>query len=149
MCLIIVLQNSNGVVKLVDFGMYDEIEAQQTPSVRCKKYWSLERFQRGEINYATDIWACGMIILQFVLHRYPIDMMYANANDSHVLVDELRRLDVDQQLKDAKTLSPGTEFISLALTKDPEKRPSAEELITKCSWFSESDMNKYQQVRCC
>lgn len=127
-----ILLTEEGDVKLADFG----VSAQITATISKRKsfigtpYWmapevaAVER--KGGYNHQCDIWAIGITAIElaelqppmFDLHPMRALFLMSKSNFK------------PPTLKDKARWSPDFhQFVKLALTKNPKKRPSAERLI--------------------
>lgn len=133
-----ILVNSKGLVKLADFGMAG-LGNKETRKVfktflgTCL-FMSPERIEGKEHSFDSDIWSLGLSLAQLLLGRSPIcqqaywDIVMQhkqnesenNADpDAHLKVD-FGGVDISSQFKD---------FLSLCLRMNPDKRPSAYQLL--------------------
>ena len=68
------LINSEGQVKIADFGVSGQIEntlEYKHSWVGTATYMSPERFKGEPYNHDTDIWSLGLAIIECALGRYP------------------------------------------------------------------------------
>lgn len=122
-----VLINNRGEVKLADFGVSAQLN--QTIAKRCTvigtPYWmSPEVLTQNNYNYRADIWSLGITAIEM-----------ATGNPPHHEVHPMRAIFMIPNKPPPKLPEDGDfseefrEFVSLCLTKNPEDRPSALELL--------------------
>ncbi|EGC31385.1 hypothetical protein DICPUDRAFT_95528 [Dictyostelium purpureum] len=120
-----ILITKEGVVKLADFGVASQIseETQLRFSVVGTPYWmSPEAIQISGCSSASDIWslACSMIELLQLHPPYhnlqPMSAMFKIVQDEHPPYPE----NISKEFED---------FLNQSFQKDPNKRPTASELL--------------------
>ncbi|XP_059159116.1 mitogen-activated protein kinase kinase kinase kinase 5-like isoform X1 [Physella acuta] len=127
-----ILVTDEGDIKLADFGVSAQITA-----TMCKRksfigtpYWmapevaAVER--KGGYNQQCDIWAVGITAIEFAELQPPM----FDLHPMRALFLMSKSGFKPPQLKDKNKWTPVFQnFIKVALTKNPKKRPSAEKLI--------------------
>ena len=143
-----VLLNSEGQVKVSDFGISCALEntLSSGSSVGSFKYMSLERLRSEKYDSSSDIWSVGVMVMQLWTKIYPFH--YA-ASGPIELLTELEIIDLDDYLLDLKFPDSLRAFISCMMSRNPEERWSADDLINRHPWFRSNgitDMTSAQAV---
>ncbi|XP_017790222.1 PREDICTED: mitogen-activated protein kinase kinase kinase kinase 5 [Habropoda laboriosa] len=138
-----ILLTENGDVKLADFG----VSAQITATINKRKsfigtpYWmapevaAVER--KGGYNQLCDIWACGITAIELAELQPPM----FDLHPMRALFLMSKSGFKPPTLKDRDKWSPTFHnFVKVALTKNPKKRPTAEKLLQHA--FFQGEMNK-------
>lgn len=69
-----ILLNSNGEVKLTDFGISKHLELTLglcNTFVGTSAYMSPERISSADYSYPSDIWSLGVVLIEFATGEYP------------------------------------------------------------------------------
>ncbi|XP_006607751.1 mitogen-activated protein kinase kinase kinase kinase 5 isoform X7 [Apis dorsata] len=138
-----ILLTEAGDVKLADFG----VSAQITATINKRKsfigtpYWmapevaAVER--KGGYNQLCDIWACGITAIELAELQPPM----FDLHPMRALFLMSKSGFKPPTLKDRDKWSPTFHnFVKIALTKNPKKRPTAEKLLQHT--FFQGEMNK-------
>ncbi|XP_044599606.1 mitogen-activated protein kinase kinase kinase kinase 5 isoform X8 [Cotesia glomerata] len=138
-----ILLTESGDVKLADFG----VSAQITATINKRKsfigtpYWmapevaAVER--KGGYNQLCDIWACGITAIELAELQPPM----FDLHPMRALFLMSKSGFKPPTLKDRDKWSPTFHnFVKIALTKNPKKRPTAEKLLQHA--FFQGEMNK-------
>ncbi|XP_033211274.1 mitogen-activated protein kinase kinase kinase kinase 5 isoform X3 [Belonocnema kinseyi] len=138
-----ILLTETGDVKLADFG----VSAQITATINKRKsfigtpYWmapevaAVER--KGGYNQLCDIWACGITAIELAELQPPM----FDLHPMRALFLMSKSGFKPPTLKDRDKWSPTFHnFVKVALTKNPKKRPTAEKLLQHA--FFQGEMNK-------
>ncbi|XP_078724181.1 mitogen-activated protein kinase kinase kinase kinase 3-like isoform X4 [Lampetra fluviatilis] len=138
-----ILLTDHGDVKLADFG----VSAQITATIAKRKsfigtpYWmapevaAVER--KGGYNQQCDVWAVGITAIELAELQPPL----FDLHPMRVLFLMSKSGYQPPKLKDKGRWSPVFHnFIKLALTKNPKKRPAAEKLLTHA--FFQQPLNR-------
>ncbi|XP_035741943.1 mitogen-activated protein kinase kinase kinase kinase 5-like isoform X3 [Vespa mandarinia] len=138
-----ILLTEAGDVKLADFG----VSAQITATINKRKsfigtpYWmapevaAVER--KGGYNQLCDIWACGITAIELAELQPPM----FDLHPMRALFLMSKSGFKPPTLKDRDKWSPTFHnFVKVALTKNPKKRPTAEKLLQHA--FFQGEMNK-------
>jgi serine/threonine protein kinase len=137
-----ILINSDGIVKLTDFGIAKTLENTEDLSntfVGTKNYMSPERILGQDYSYSSDIWSLGLVVYELATGLFPY-------NFSKVYIEH-----VDSILKDPEPTLPNNgvysaelqNFLTRCLKKNPLERDSAAELSAH-PWilkYSDEDAN--------
>lgn len=124
-----ILINSEGYVKLTDFGIAKTLENTNdlcTTFVGTKTYMSPERILGNQYSFSSDIWSLGLIVFEMATGQFPY-------NFSKVYIEHMDSIlkDPEPTLTDDGTFSPELQhFITRCLKKDPKDRDSVVELCT-------------------
>ena len=123
-----VLLNSRGEVKISDFGLSAELDSTKemcATFIGTHAYMSPERLGGKQYSFASDIWSLGITLVECALGQFPYTA-YTGSN-YFVLLSQILN-DPPPQLPE--TFSQAfRDFILLCLCKEPEQRPSAEQLL--------------------
>ncbi|KAL0217274.1 hypothetical protein RCL1_007855 [Eukaryota sp. TZLM3-RCL] len=99
-------------VKLCDFGIARDLNATVIKtSIGTESFMAPEMFANQPYGTAVDIWALGVVLYFIIEKKYPFDSPLQLFTSEAVISE-----------------SPFKEIISQLLTKDPNKRPSADQL---------------------
>ena len=122
-----ILINSDGVVKLTDFGIAKSLNNTADFShtfVGSKNFMSPERMTGDNYSYPSDVWSFGLVVYELATGNYPFDSGNDFLSQITSIVDGPEP-EIDKNLF-SKELS---EFVGLTLKKDPGKRMSVIELL--------------------
>lgn len=133
-----ILVNSRGSIKLCDFGVSGElINSIADTFVGTSTYMSPERIKGAKYSVKSDVWSLGLSLLELAIGRFPFDAdgtsagTRASAGPMGIL-DLLQKIvnEPAPKLPKNKAFPPSLEkMIEHCLIKDPEKRPSPQELL--------------------
>lgn len=131
-----VLINSRGSIKLCDFGVSGElVNSIADTFVGTSTYMAPERIQGEKYTVKSDVWSFGLTIMELAIGKFPF-----NTNE-HIDEDDSGPagiLDLLQQIvnEPAPKLPKSDAFPSIledmiqkCLFKEPEKRPTPQELF--------------------
>lgn len=135
-----VLVNSRGQIKLCDFGVSSELDNSVADTfVGTGTYMAPERIQGSPYTVKSDVWSVGLTLMELAIGKFP----FGNNSDSE---DEPSGpqgiLDLLQQivLEPAPKLPKSDAFpqiledvVAKCLMKDPEQRPTPQELYVSSS----------------
>ncbi|XP_014511400.1 mitogen-activated protein kinase kinase kinase YODA [Vigna radiata var. radiata] len=121
-----ILVDTNGRVKLADFGMAKHITGQSCPlSFKGSPYWMAPEVIKNSngCNLAVDIWSLGCTVLEMATTKPPwsqyegVAAMFkiGNSKELPTIPDHLS--------------SEGKDFVRKCLQRNPHNRPSASELL--------------------
>ena len=124
-----VLINSQGIVKLTDFGLaraMGDSQAMCATFVGTYKYMSPERIVNKEYGFASDIWSLGLTLIECATAGYP----YEKDPESCTYIEMVQTI----LESDPPSLPDGFSnefhtFIAHCVKKEPEKRLPANILI--------------------
>lgn len=122
-----VMVSTKGEVKLGDFGFAAQVvqECIRKGAITYNPSWMAPELITGQnYNDKVDIWAFGILLIELAEGQPP----YANENPMKVIYNIEKNPPPTLQNKLRWSLEFRS-FVNLCLTKDPEQRPSAQELI--------------------
>eukprot|EP01125_Pyxidicula_operculata_P014199 TRINITY_DN4723_c0_g1_i1.p1 TRINITY_DN4723_c0_g1~~TRINITY_DN4723_c0_g1_i1.p1 ORF type:complete len:337 (-),score=29.26 TRINITY_DN4723_c0_g1_i1:178-1188(-) len=132
-----ILLNSEGCVKITDFGVSGEIAntgAFAKTFVGTVKYMSPSRIKGNEHSAKSDLWSAGLVILECALGKYPYD-----SDDATFFSRLYDIVNKPAPLPDSNKFSPEfIDFISLCLQKEEDKRPDCATLLNH-PWIKTSE----------
>jgi len=122
-----ILLNNKGEVKLADFGVSAQLN--QTVAKRCTvigtPYWmSPEVLTQNAYSYNSDIWSLGITAIEMALGSPPHSEIHPMR-----AIFKIPNAPPPTLPEDSEYSSDFREFLAQTLTKNPDKRPSAAELI--------------------
>jgi len=127
-----ILVNSQGVVKLADFGVSGEIAntaAFANTFIGTIKYMSPNRIKGNKHSSKSDIWSFGIVVLESAIGEYP----YGNIPNYFLFLQKV--VSIPPPIPPEGTFSQEFDnFISLCLQKEEEKLPLTSVLL-KHPWI--------------
>lgn len=124
-----VLLSAEGRAKISDFGIsaqLDSIAGSCHEFVGTTCYMSPERLSADAYSYSADIWSAGLIFLELMIGRYP----YPPTDNNFVLVAQIQDGEAPRVPDNGGFSAEISEFVHVALVKEPTARPSASQLLT-------------------
>ena len=134
-----VLINSDGHVKISDFGIAKELDSTQALSntaVGTFKYMSPERLLGSRYDKSADIWSVGVMLVELWTHKYPFSYCCATPID---LISELETFDFDSLCPKEKFPRHMKLLIQCMLKYHPNERKDCHQLL-QSSWFLKFDL---------
>jgi serine/threonine protein kinase len=127
------LINSNGEVKVTDFGVSAELQstfAMCGTFVGTFKYMSPERIKNAPYSYMSDIWSFGLVVMECATGQYPFH------EHSNCIEMAQTILDADVPQLPGGQFSPELiDFCAQCLHRDPTRRLPAEMLL-RSPWLA-------------
>lgn len=127
-----ILINSDGIVKLTDFGISRTLENNQNFSqtfVGSRSYMSPERITGKKYSYPSDIWSVGLVIYELATGEEP----YGSGSDFLTQITKIVE-EQEPRLNENYFSKEFCDFIEKTVKKEPEKRANIEELL-KHPWI--------------
>ena len=122
-----ILINSDGIVKLTDFGIARTLENNQKFSktfVGSRSYMSPERITGKVYSFPSDIWSVGLVIFELATGIEP----YGGGDDFLTQITKI--VEYDEPRLDEKIFSKEfCDFIEKSVKKEPEKRADVDGLL--------------------
>lgn len=120
-----ILINSDGIVKLTDFGIARTLDNQKYSKtfVGSRSYMSPERISGKIYSYPSDIWSVGLVIYELATG--------IEAYDGADFITQITQIvEQDEPRLDGKIFSKELcDFIEKSVNKEPEKRADVDELL--------------------
>ena len=142
-----ILVNSRGSIKLCDFGVSGElINSIAQTFVGTSTYMAPERIQGAQYSVKSDVWSLGLSLLELAIGRFPFDADCASAGTrasagTYGILDLLQRIvhEPAPRLPKNPAFPVSLEkMIEQCLIKDPDKRPSPEDLLVSSLFLPNS-----------
>ncbi|XP_059650911.1 serine/threonine-protein kinase BLUS1 [Cornus florida] len=141
-----ILMDSNGAVKLADFGVSASIyepssgrgssgsSSGRLTDVAGTPYWMAPEVIHSHTGYSfkADIWSFGITALELAHGRPPLSHLPPSKSLFMKITKRFRFSDYEkiyQSLKNKKFSKSFKDMVALCLDQDPSKRPSAEKLL--------------------
>ncbi|HLP83768.1 MAG TPA: protein kinase [Phycisphaerales bacterium] len=132
-----ILINTNGVAKVLDFGIARaaETDANQSQATRegqligTPSYMSPEQLLEGDVSTASDIYALGVIAYELFTHRLPIDLSTAPIAKAAAILADARVPPVSQF--DRSLRGDGETIIAKAMSSDAKRRYASAEALAE------------------
>jgi mitogen-activated protein kinase kinase len=135
-----ILVNSRGQIKLCDFGVSGElINSIANTFVGTSTYMAPERIKGAQYSVKSDVWSLGLTLLELAIGRFPFDADGSSAG-TRASAGPMGILDLLQKIvnEPAPRLPKNVAFplslelmIEHCLIKDPDRRPSPEDLLVR------------------
>lgn len=136
-----ILVNTDGIIKLTDFGITRTLEFTEDFSVSyvgTKNYMSPERIEGKKYSYASDVWSLGLVIFELATGEFPFKN---DKNDMLLLLNALLYEKEPRLPDDGKYSNELRNFIERCLQREPEDRDTVIELICH-PWIREYAFQK-------
>ncbi|XAR49010.1 Non-specific serine/threonine protein kinase [Bertholletia excelsa] len=136
-----ILIDSNGTVKLADFGVSAsvyEVTADSAAAILIDKgwkpYWMAPELIHSHVGYSfkADIWSFGITALELAHGRPPLSHLPLSKSQMMKITKRFRFWDNYEKKRNSKRKKFSNLFkdmVGLCLNQDPSKRPSAHQLL--------------------
>lgn len=135
-----ILVNSRGSIKLCDFGVSGElINSIADTFVGTSTYMAPERIQGEKYTVKSDVWSFGLSIMELAIGRFPFAASEQLSDEECApagILDLLQQIVHEPAPRLPKSDAfPGIleDMIQKCLYKQPEQRPTPQELHVSCS----------------
>lgn len=134
-----ILVNSRGQIKICDFGVSSELEGSVAETfVGTGTYMAPERIQGAKYTVKSDVWSVGLTLMELAIGKFPFNN---SDNDDETggpqgILDLLQQIVLEPAPKLPKSDAFPTileDMIARCLMKDPEQRPTPQELYVRAS----------------
>ena len=119
-------------IKLGDFGIskvLKSIEEKTKTRIGSPYYMSPEVLKGKEYSYSCDIWSLGIVLYELCLLKHPLSHLNKNLVFLFITEGNLGKIDINCK----KNYSEKTcDLITKILVKNPDERPSIDEIIKEC-----------------
>ncbi|KAL6908909.1 kinase-like domain-containing protein [Trichoderma evansii] len=132
-----ILINSRGNIKLCDFGVSGElVNSIADTFVGTSTYMAPERIQGEKYTVKSDVWSFGLTIMELAIGKFPFGSEHIDEDDSGPagILDLLQQIVNEPAPKLPKSdafPSILEDMIQKCLFKEPEKRPTPQELFER------------------
>eukprot|EP01038_Epipyxis_sp_PR26KG_P016953 gene16953-23279_t len=137
-----ILMNSQGQVKLSDFGISKELDesiAMSSTVIGTCRYMSPERLLGEDYDTSSDIWSIGITLVELWNLAYPFGKVDTPISLSSQL--DYFRNNFEKYLPSSSCSSSMRKFIKSMLEHEPERRSSCNQLL-QSKWFDECRLTK-------
>ena len=117
-----------GYVKLGDFGIAKTLQntwEKAKTMIGTPYHLSPEIVQGKPYSFKSDIWSLGVLLYQMMMHKMPFDANSLPMLSLKIMKGSFAPINIKNYSPDLKNL------VKLMLNVEPEKRPSAKELLSK------------------
>ena len=133
-----ILVNSKGQIKLCDFGVSSELEGSVADTfVGTGTYMAPERIQGAQYTIKSDVWSFGLTLMELAIGKFPFSSDSADeAGGPQGILDLLSQIVLEEPPKLPKSDAFPLileQIVDKCLTKDPNLRPTPEELYVSSS----------------
>lgn len=143
-----ILMNSQGHVKLSDFGISKELEettAMSNTAVGSYRYMSPERLLGKKYDASGDIWSVGITIVELWTKRYPL----SEISDSPIEILTEIENNIESIVSERNFPSPRMRQVLLSMLEYEPNHRATSVSIAGAEWFEEcgiSDLRIAQQT---
>lgn len=124
--------NADAQIKLIDFGLSRKYSTnEKLHTILGTPYYIAPEVLKGSYNEKCDLWSIGALTYIMLCGEPPFNAETNNEIFTKIVNDELVFGEKWNCIS-----KKAIDFVTLCLTKDPEKRPSAVELLNH-PWFEE------------
>jgi len=123
-----VLHNTNGEVKLTDFGISKDLNSSAAVAatfVGTATYMSPERAVGKDYSFASEMWSAGMVIYELATGKYPFE----NATGTFLELYNCLCEKPEPRLDEGVFPPHLCDFVAQCLTRDNLRRPDAAGLV--------------------
>jgi len=129
-----ILINSEGTVKLTDFGIARSLENTSgvcTTYLGTNTHLSPERILGEEYSFSADIWSLGLVVYELATLVFPYE-----ANTTLLLIDKIISESEPVLQRSNEHSAELCDFLKKCLKKDPKERDTITELcVSECALF--------------
>lgn len=146
-----VLVNSRGSIKLCDFGVSGElINSIADTFVGTSTYMAPERIQGEKYTVKSDVWSFGLTIMELAIGKFPFGASEALSDGDGApagILDLLQQIVHEPAPKLPKSdafPSILDDMIQKCLYKEPERRPTPQELFVSVAFIGPNETHAYE-----
>jgi len=126
-----ILINSNGEVKIADFGLVGQKKGdnKQSWETYCGTgiYMSPERIAGQSHSYDSDVWSLGLVIAHLAIGKYPLEIKGMSIWDNSISIEDKSK--ILKILPENEFSSEMIKFVNDCLKFERSERPKALELL--------------------
>lgn len=127
--ILLLTTDTHTLVKVSDFGLSKFVNTNSFLQTQCGTRWyAAPEVRSARYTNKVDIWSLGVVLFNCFTGGYPFN----DRNESDINFDDGRWDEVSEN---------GKKIVFEMLTIDPNKRPSANELLTQRNWLSKTDQD--------
>ncbi|XP_045156807.2 dual specificity mitogen-activated protein kinase kinase 5-like [Mercenaria mercenaria] len=125
-----ILVNTDGYVKLCDFGVSTQLVESITKShVGTNAYMAPERIKAEHYGAPSEVWSLGVTLYELAAGEFPFDKMLEEGNVNVLRLCNTILEEKSPTLPEEKFSAALCDFVARCLHKDPQKRITHPELL--------------------
>ena len=128
-----ILMDSNGNVKLCDFGSALKFNEPVNKPIGTIFYGDHDIYSNKNFSKpAADIWSLGVLLHMMLLNRYP----YLGKNETELVQNYRDNFISYKYIHDANITIKAKQLLLWLLQRDPKSRPTIQQVLN-CPWFED------------
>jgi mitogen-activated protein kinase kinase len=125
-----ILLNSNGDVKLCDFGVSGEVvNSLATTFTGTSYYMAPERIQGHPYSVTSDVWSLGLTLLEVAKGKFPLDIDVEGCPPIEVLILIMSFTPNLSETEEIQWSNAFRSFLEYCLKKNPNERASPRQML--------------------
>ncbi|XP_060592923.1 dual specificity mitogen-activated protein kinase kinase 5-like [Ruditapes philippinarum] len=125
-----ILVNTDGFVKLCDFGVSTQLVESITKShVGTNAYMAPERIKAEHYGAPSEVWSLGVTLYELAAGRFPFENMFEEGSVNVLRLCNTILEEKSPKLSEEKFSPALCDFVAKCLHKDPQKRITHPELL--------------------